>query len=470
MARKKTVKKAEAERDHDYEPENEAPNPPPKARATKRKAVTANQTKQKGKKPVNKDVQSSPTTRAPFDTNGNFMSVLNGVIRGQKSSLYLERAVARTSVCNQVKQMRVFKVVSPFSRRTTALAWSPHEPAVCAAGSKGGAVIIWNYNRDQFEAAMDTDHPGGSIQHMKFDLYNKRKLYTCSIDGTFMSRVFREGSGSQNHLAQKFLDTGSYENWYTSFDVSFVGRTMLAGSNLGTVTLMTQDRGEKLWQQKLHKKKVSFIRFSPREPWLFVTASIDHTVKIWDIRTLGGKEKPDCLQCLEHEKGVNNAEFSNVDGTRLLTTDQHSQLRIYRSPHWTLESVLPHPHRQFQHLTPVKAVWHPLVDLVVVGRYPDQAFAGTLPGELRTIDIFDADTGKIIYQKSEPGLNKIMSLNQFSPSGDALLSCAGQDILVWKQKPEDLEVEYSKKVERFTVEEWPGYKPQPKSSKSKKKA
>ena len=45
-------------------------------------------------------------------------------------------------------------------------------------------------------------------------------------------------------------------------------------------------------------------------------------------------------------------QFSHVDGTRLLTTDQHSQLRVYRSPHWTLEKIIPHPHRQFQHLTP----------------------------------------------------------------------------------------------------------------------
>ena len=68
-----------------------------------------------------------------------------------------------------------------------------------------------------------------------------------------------------------------------------------------------------LWQRKLHKSKVSHIGFSPREPWMFVTASIDHTVKVWDIRKMqdpGTDKMVDCLQTLEHEKGVNNAEVS----------------------------------------------------------------------------------------------------------------------------------------------------------------
>ena len=91
---------------------------------------------------------------------------------------------------------------------------------------------------------------------------NKRKLYTCSIDGTFASRVFREGSGSQDHLIKTFLDTGvdCYNQWYTAFDISPVDKTMLAGNNLGQMTLMT-DNGEKLWQQKLHKSKVGGKRF-----------------------------------------------------------------------------------------------------------------------------------------------------------------------------------------------------------------
>ena len=52
------------------------------------------------------------------------------------------------------------------------------------------------------------------------------------------------------------------------------------------------------------------------------------------------------------------------------------------------------------------------------------------------------------------------------------MSGMGQTILIWKQKPEDLEdsvyQEKKSNVKNLTVEEWPGYRPQKKSAKSKK--
>ena len=107
------------------------------------------------------------------------------------------------------------------------------------------------------------------------------------------------------------------------------------GENSGYVTLLSS-QGEKIWRDKLHKSKVTNIQYSPREPWLFVTTSTDNSVKIWDVRNLTDDtgtnlpRKGRCLQSLEHEKAVNSAYFSHVDGTKLLTTDQHSQIRVYK--------------------------------------------------------------------------------------------------------------------------------------------
>ena len=127
--------------------------------------------------------------------------------------------------------------------------------------------MIWNHTNDSFgKCYLDTDHPGGSIQNMKvkktyisilkwfenfganltffqFDFWNRRKVYTCSIDGTFLSREFREGSGAQDHEVKKFLETGSYERWYTSFDVSFVGKCH--------TTLQSRDKCQTLLQTKV---------------------------------------------------------------------------------------------------------------------------------------------------------------------------------------------------------------------------
>ena len=86
--------------------------------------------------------------------------------------------------------------------------------------------------------------------------------------------------------------------------------------------------------------------------------------------------------------------------------------------------------------------------------------------------------GNMECQISQLGINKISSLNQFSPDGKSLLSGMGQTVLIWKQKPNE-DVQYEEKLSNLkdiVVEEWPGYKPQntkskkAKNSKSKKLA
>ena len=169
---------------------------------------------------------------------------------------------------------------------------------------------------------------------------------------------------------------------------------MVAGNNKGIVTLMTLE-GEKIWDKKLHRAKCNFVQFSERQSWMMVTTSTGAgtgSVKVWDIRNIKGAES--ALAELHHDKAVNSAYFSPQSGDKLLTTDQHSQLRIYQAPDFSLVRTIPHPHRQFQHLTPIKACWHPLADIVFAGRYPDPKFPGYEEGERRTVDFFCPETGR----------------------------------------------------------------------------
>jgi WD40 repeat protein len=53
-------------------------------------------------------------------------------------------------------------------------------------------------------------------------------------------------------------------------------------------------------------------------------------------------------------RGFLSACFS-PDGARLLTTDQKSEIRVYSASQWDCPlGLIPHPHRHFQHLTPIK--------------------------------------------------------------------------------------------------------------------
>ena len=473
---KQNSKKKDSDSDSDFEPESKMPKMSPLPKKTK-------VTKKPAKKPTKK---SSPIpSQAPtaiLDENYNSTNILTALKSLQhgtskcRQSFGLE-SCARSVIVNKLKEFCIYKSVTPFDRRVTALAWHPKNPKFCAVGSKGGEIVLWKYENNDFEGVAEGIGPGGSIQKIQFDPENQTKVYTCSIDGTFeVKDLGRAGTKKK----ETFLNTGDWNKWYTTFDVAADGMTLLTGENSGNVTLLTT-KGEMIWRDKLHKGKVTNIEFSPREPWLFATTSIDNSVKIWDIRNLTDAEddtkprKDRYLQSLEHDKPVNAAYFSHVDGTRLLTTDQHSQIRVYRGPFWDLERILPHPHRQFQHLTPIKATWHPLVDLVVAGRYPDEKFPGYVSGELRTIDVMNPDSGAMECQISQDGVTKISSLNLMSPDGNALLSGMGTTINIWKQKPVDEEeMKYEEKrtnVKDVVVEEWPGFKPKgKKGGKNTKKS
>lgn len=66
----------------------------------------------------------------------------------------------------------------------------------------------------------------------------------------------------------------------------------------------------------------------------------------------------------------------------------------------------------FAWLFPLKATWHPLYDLIVVGRYPDDRVC---PGDERTIDVYDSNTAELVCQLQDPTAAGIKSVSRFSP-------------------------------------------------------
>lgn len=58
-----------------------------------------------------------------------------------------------------------------------------------------------------------------------------------------------------------------------------------------------------------------------------------------------------------------------------------------------------------------QATWHPRYDLIVVGRYPDPKFPGYTLNELRTVDVFDGNTGEMVCQIYDPNASGIISVS-----------------------------------------------------------
>ncbi|CAG0887506.1 unnamed protein product [Cyprideis torosa] len=293
------------------------------------------------------------------------------------------------------KELQHYEVAaspSLFHRRITAMVWHPVHSDVLAMGAKNGQVVIWNWKKD--------------------------------IEGTGrkFDYVATPSHCPWEEIPYLITSENPYEVWYTALDVSDPHSLCSIGTNKGFLHWFDSRRDSpvQLDQFKLHKTKISHIEFSKVSSHLMATASIDKTVAIWDVRHMD-RLKPTALYSLTHDKPVNKAHFSAVSN-RLLTTDQHSQVRIYSDEPFNLEHVICHPHRQFQHLTPIKASWHPLIDIFCIGRYPDPKIPGFQLGDLKSVDFFDGYTGKEIHRLTSPGAANIMSLNEFDPRGEVLAS------------------------------------------------
>lgn len=309
---------------------------------------------------------------------------------------------------------------SPFDRRITCLEWHPTHPTTVAAASKGGDIFLWDFEKSEKKSFIQGMGAGDSVTDMKFNLLNPTQLFTSSMGGTTALRDF---SGTTLTV---FANTHTLNFWYCCVDVSVSRQMLVTGDNVGELLLLGLD-GKKIFSNKLHKAKVTHAEFNTRCDWLLATASVDHTVKLWDLRNI--KDKTSFLYEMPHERAVNSAYFNPLDCSKLLTTDQHDQIRVYSSSDWSKpQHIIQHPHRQFQHLTPIKATWHPLYDLIVAGRYPDDRIR---PGDQRTIDLFDSNSGELVFQMYDSTASGIKSINKFSPMGDVIGSGMGVTLLIW---------------------------------------
>ena len=104
------------------------------------------------------------------------------------------------------------------------------------------------------------------------------------------------------------------------------------------------------------------------------------------------------------------ATFDPIYGSSLLTTAQNSELRVYRSHNWEEPAlVMNHAHRHFQHMTNIRASWHPFhEDLCVVGRYAEVDD----PDKTRSVDVVDTRKGKVVGQLYDPAAHQITVVGQ----------------------------------------------------------
>lgn len=109
-----------------------------------------------------------------------------------------------------------------------------------------------------------------------------------------------------------------------------------------------------------------------------------------------------------------SAYFDPRYGSLLLVTCQNSQLLVFNTNLCSTQPLasFSHHHKFFQHLTPIKATWHPLFpNLAVVGRYHG---AEEDVVNDRSVDVVDWEKGEVVGRLRDMSATGIVSVSERS--------------------------------------------------------
>ncbi|KAJ1990198.1 hypothetical protein H4R33_001806 [Dimargaris cristalligena] len=405
--------------------------------------------------------------------------------------------------------------VTPERIYTVALHPDPRQFLV-AAGDKSGVLGFWNIgSTDQFtsasqktpdeavkvkmeeeeEADLTTDAPGNLATNQSplksirqsvsmadmttadvFSfrphtatltqlLYNKRdatKLYTSSYDGSIrcldlIHQTFTEACVTET--GDRFItgfdnDPGTGQLlYYTTSD-----------GTLGFHDLRTPATDITAWQ--LQERKIGGMHLNPVEPQYLVTASLDRTMRVWDLRWMGGArskqgagftdtvvqlspgtDDPVEVSTFDYPKSVTAAYWdptgnhivnTNFDDTIRLSTmdwssapDSSSSLTATGdsnakggSPNLRERFVIRHNNQTGRWLTMFRAQWHPdptMPPCFVVGNMK------------RYVDIFCGSTGELVTQLYDPDrITAVPAVNVFHAHLPVVVSAnASGRMVVW---------------------------------------
>ena len=213
-----------------------------------------------------------------------------------------------------------------------------------AAGDTWGRVGLWDVDAGDEQPVATFEPHRRPVSGVRMLSAAPHQLLSCSHDGAV--RCLDLGRGTASSFVELYRTPEDEDGDYPMlFDVSRTageggalavsrgdGAVVLLDTRLGGASSSGSGGRGAAALMRAHEKKVYCADFSPTEPWLLSTASIDRTVRVWDVRKLGEK-KPKPLVELGHGLAVTAARFS-PSGTRLLTTCNDDKLRVYDSAAW----------------------------------------------------------------------------------------------------------------------------------------
>ena len=196
---------------------------------------------------------------------------------------------------------------------------------VVAAGDKKGSVALWNVGSEALSDGVFCNRPhSGCVSHLSWSKTDNCKLLTSSYDGSLTELDANRGQFTE---LIRLEDRCLYE-----FDCVPDMSSILVADDEGDahqLDLRLPMRSRIVAQWRLHDKKINTLRVHPTRPQYFVTASLDRSVRIFDMRRMGSISsssssssgtfsRPTPVFHLPHELAVSCAVFS-PDGLQMVS-------------------------------------------------------------------------------------------------------------------------------------------------------
>ncbi|RSL59715.1 DNA damage-binding protein cmr1 [Fusarium duplospermum] len=320
-------------------------------------------------------------------------------------------------------------------QRAYALGFHPTESKpIIFAGDKEGAMGVFDASQTSPEVDdddEDVDIPDPVISAFKthsrtissfvFSQHEPNSVYSSSYDSSIRKLDLEKEQSVQVWAPQD----ANEELPISALDMADSEPNLLFFSTLdggvGRYDIRTSD-GAEIWN--LSEQKIGGFSLHPLQPHLLATASLDRTLKIWDLRKINGKgdlRHPALLG--EHESRLSVSHASWSAGGQIATSSYDDTIKIYNfadagswKPKHDIKAEamepaykIPHNNQTGRWVTILKPQWQ---------KRPHDGIQKFVIGNMnRFVDVFASD-GSQLAQLGGDGISAVPAVAHFHPTLD----------------------------------------------------
>jgi hypothetical protein len=291
-------------------------------------------------------------------------------------------------------------------QRIASIVFHPMENhVVVAAGDKRGNIGIFTPDWHQDDACVTVFKAHcSSVTWLAFDSGSPHSLYSSSYDN-----IVRRLDVERQVFAEVLALEEDQHDFMSTCHLDAASHVLRCGFGTGHMLAVDVRSSSRPTTVQLHDKTIRSIDVSCGDSNLLLTASIDRTAKLWDIRKL---RPTDFIASVAHSQGVTQARFSRGRGKVAMTTSYDDSCKVLDVSSGEVRSTIRRNNCTGRWLSAFQAVFVPGSDgLAAIGSMEQH----------RGVDIIDVSKGTRACRLTSPAFASITSVNAWHPTRKLLV-------------------------------------------------